>query len=191
MKTVRLVPYTPDINTFIMGWAEKLENTEFFRRFPPKCDWLEASRMAQVFGNTWVLYEEEKPVGLVLLHSFDQFGRSCEFGLLVDFASSEHPHQTAHEATNQVCDYVFNYRNLHKIYMKILDNRDLLKTRLESVGFTHEATLRDSIFFNGEYRNEYLLGCLKLEFVQRTPGISYKDSKVRVAEAVKKVKESK
>lgn len=181
-----MVPYTPELNLAIAAWAQKPENAEFFRRYPPQCDWLEPMRMTQTFAGSWAIFEEDTPVGLVTVHSADPYARSCEFGVLIDAASSSHPHQTAHEITNQFCSYAFDYKNLHKIYMKILDSREGLKTRLEAIGFTCESILRDSIYFQGEYRNEFLLSCLKLEFVELSPAVSYEDSKTRAKEYVKK-----
>ena len=167
LKTVRLSAFRAENSQDIIRWAQKLQNAEFFRRCPPHMDWLDPERVMQLWGNSWIIYEEDTPVGIVILHSIDSYGRACEFGMLVDKESSHHYHKTAHQATNQLADYLFDYRNFHKIYVKILDSRDKLKDRLQRIGFTCEATLRDSIFFNGEYRNEYLMSCLKLEFIRK------------------------
>jgi len=164
LKLIRLAPYTPEIAPFIVKWAEKPDNAEFFRRVPPLSDWLSTAAITQLWQAAWVIYEDETPVGLLNLHSLDPYSRSCEIGILVDNEASSHRRQTVDAVTDQMADYLFNYKNLHKVYLKVLEGREKLVKILESKGFVSEALLRDSVFFKGEYRNEYLLSCLKLEY---------------------------
>jgi len=161
------MPYTPDIAEHIALWATKPSNAEYFRRSPPVQDWLRKDFIDQLFAGSWIIYEDDAPVGLLSMHSLDPYARSCEWAILIDKDSSAHSHNTAMEMIHQACEYSFNYKNLHKIYVKLLDHRDNLKLALESVGATLEVTLRDSVYFNGEYRNEYLLSMLKLEYKGR------------------------
>lgn len=164
LKAVRLAPYMPEIACVIARWASAPENAEFFRRVPPLCDWLAPAAIGTLWGTSWVVYEDDTPVGLLTLHSIDRYARSCEVGILVDSKDSSHRRQTVDAVTDQMADYLFNYLNLHKVYLKVLEGREKLVKLLESKGFQQEAVLRDSIFYSGEYRNEYLLSCLKLEY---------------------------
>ena len=163
-KAVRLAPYTPEIAAQIANWAQKPANAEFFRRIPPLCDWLSPEGIRQLWEGSWVVYEDDRAVGLLTMQGLDVYARSCEIGILVDNDSSAHRRVTVDQVTDFMADYLFNYRNLHKVYLKVLEGREKLVKILESKGFSQEALLRDSCFFKGEYRNEYLLSCLKLEY---------------------------
>lgn len=163
-KQVRLAPFTSEVIPAIARWAEKKENAEFFRRTPPPQDWLSSLGIQNLWQNVRIIYEDEMPVGMLTVTMHDQYSRAVEYGLLIDKEESSHKSFTALEVMRAACVYAFDYMNVHKIYVKLLDTRTGLKSRLEGLGFTTEALLRDSVFFQGEYRNEYLLSCLKLEY---------------------------
>lgn len=163
-KRIRLVPFTEDYVPSIVKWAENPSNSEFFRRCAPLRNWLDPNYALAMWRGTWVIVEDSEAVGILHMSLIDQFARSAEGSILVDKASSAHPHVTAQQAYREFLDYAFDYCNLHKVYVKILDSREQLKAIAEEFGFVCEAILRDSIFYKGEYRNEYLLSCLKLEY---------------------------
>lgn len=167
LKTIRLCPFRVEHAEHIARWAEKDANAEFFRRMPPIQDWLTPDLIKQVYGTAWVIYEDDMPVGLLTAFWHDQASRSVEYGILVDKEESNHKSSTATEIMHQALEYAFHYRNMHKVYVRLLEGREGLKAKLESLGFTTEATLRDSVYFKGEYRNEYYLSCLKLEYKGR------------------------
>lgn len=163
-NTYRLAPYVTGLEATIVAWYEKKENAEFFRRCPPICDWLTPQGVLTVLGTLWLVYENERPIGLAGLFSKDPYSRSCEFGLLIDNEATQSRSEAARSAFNQVCSYVFNYLNFHKISIKLMPWRTKLAKRIEEHGFTKECDLRDSCFFRGEYHSEMLYSCLKLEF---------------------------
>ncbi len=162
--TIRLSPYCKGMESTIVRWYEKKENAEFFRRCPPLCDWMSVEGLQTLFGSLWVVYENDVAIGLAGLFGKDPFSRSAEFGLLIDSEASTDRGYAARTCFNQVCDYVFNYLNMHKLSIKLMPWRTKLAQRIEEHGFTKECDLRDSCYFRGEYHSEMLYSCLKLEF---------------------------
>lgn len=162
--TIRMMPFTDQIAPYILSWASNKENVEFFRRCPPMCNWGTVELIRQLFGNMWVVYEEDQPIGLAGIFALDQYSRSCEFGLLIDKEHCTDRPRACNEICNQVGQYCFNYMNLHKVNVRVLPWRQTLAKYLEAHGFAKECDLRDSCFMNGEYHSEGLYSCLKLEF---------------------------
>lgn len=163
-STFRLTPYVSGMETTIVSWYDKKENAEFFRRCPPICDWLSTQGIQATFGALWVIFEEATPIGLAGIFNKDPFSRSCEIGLLVDKDSTTNKTAAVAAVTNLLGDYIFNYLNYHKVYIKLMPWREKLGKKIEAFGFSKECDLRDSCFFRGEYHSEMLYSCLKLEF---------------------------
>lgn len=161
---VRMLPYTDNIAPLILAWYEKKSNAEFFRRCPPAQNWGTPDLIRQIFGGMWIVYEDERPIGLTGLFNIDNYSRSCEFGMMVDKDSTEDRPRVCHAVCNQVGSYCFNYMNMHKVLVKIMPWRAGLEKYLQAHGFTKECDLRDSCYMNGEYHSEALYSCLKLEF---------------------------
>ena len=162
-----MAPVTAGVVPSIVQWAENTSNAEFFRRCPPLMNWLTPEAALSLWSTSWVILEDDTPVGLVTMCNLEQSSRSCEYGIMVDKEASSHPRLTIDTVYAEALEHAFDYCNLHKVYVKILDHRQGLQKIAEALGFSQEAVLRDSIFFNGEYRNEVLLSCLKLEFRRR------------------------
>jgi RimJ/RimL family protein N-acetyltransferase len=163
-----MAPVTAHVVPSIVKWAENPSNSEFFRRCPPLMNWLTPEVALALWGSSWVILEDDMPVGLVTMANLEQSSRSCEYGILVDKEASSHPRFTIDTVYHEALEHAFDYCNLHKVYVKILDTREKLAAIAASFGFSQEAVLRDSIFYKGEYRNEILLSCLKLEYRRRS-----------------------
>lgn len=163
-RTVRLSPMISDALPLIISWAEKPENAEFFRRFPPRCAWLNVEIAMTLFKDLWLVYEDSNCVGITGLYAFDHSGNSAEVCLLIDSEASAQRALTARLAGQEACEYGFGYLRLNKISSRILEHRSALGRRLEDNGFRLEGTLREAIEFQGQYITELLYGCLKHEY---------------------------
>jgi RimJ/RimL family protein N-acetyltransferase len=163
-KTVRLSPMISGALPLVISWAEKAENAEFFRRFPPLCAWLDPAIGFQLFKDLWLIYEDTTCVGITGLYAFDHAGNSAEVCLLVDNETSSQRALTARLAGQEACEYGFEYLRLNKILTRVLEHRRGLAARLEDNGFKLEGTLRENVQFKGQYVTELLYGCLKKEY---------------------------
>lgn len=163
-KVYRMAPFERSVAPTILQWYGKPENSEFFRRCPPACDWMTLDGMEKLFQTLWVVYEDGAAVGLAGLFNRDPYSRSVEVGLLIDKETVTDRDQAVRAIFHELCTYCFEYLNCHKVYIKIMPWRDKLAKRAETQGFTKECDLRDSCFFRGEYHSEMLYSCLKLEY---------------------------
>ena len=163
---VRLSPMISEALPLIISWAEKAENAEFFRRFPPMCDWVSWERAMLAFGQMWLVNEGDKIVGVAGLFSHDIFSHHADFGILVDNETSKQRSETCRQASFQVWEYGFNYLRLNKINIKILTNRSKLAKRMESCGFKLDGILRSNSYFQEQYVDEMFYSCLKSDYVR-------------------------
>jgi RimJ/RimL family protein N-acetyltransferase len=165
---VQLSPMISEALPLVLSWAKKPENAEFFRRFPPMCDWLCTNRALEIFKDAYLISESDRYVGLAVLHSADPYGHCVDVGLLVDTETSLQRSKTAITAGDQLCMYAFNFLRMHKVSSRILSHRLGLKAHLESSGFKQEGYLRESIWYNHKYHDEIIMSCLAVEFICRS-----------------------
>lgn len=163
-KSVILQPFSTEHASLLMQWASRSSNSEFFRRIPPLMNWATPEATLALWKGSWTILEDGRPVGIGIASFGTQADRSCEVGLMIDADASSQRSLTSALAMRQAFEYCFDYCNVHKITMRVLTTREGLKQNLLKLGCSVEATLRDSIFFQGEYHDEWLLSCLKLEY---------------------------
>lgn len=70
----------------------------------------------------------------------------------------------ATEATKAVIAYGFNKMNLHKVQICTKTINKPSKRVIEKCGFTHEGTLRDYFYMDGEYVGRLYFSMLRTEF---------------------------
>jgi RimJ/RimL family protein N-acetyltransferase len=113
-------------------------------------------------GANFVVYADDEPVGNIGLHEVnDQWG-TAEVGFWV--APDEQGNGYGREACELVVGYGFDQLRLAKITAEAYAFNDASQGLLESVGFTHEATLRDHAFVNGERVDLLVYGLLAEEW---------------------------
>ncbi|RQD82902.1 MAG: N-acetyltransferase, partial [Methanocalculus sp. MSAO_Arc2] len=64
-----------------------------------------------------------------------------------------------------LCNYAFNYLNIHKIYCKT-DNQYAARL-YEKVGFSHEGTLHEHAFHYGKYIDKFVYGLLSRDYLKK------------------------
>lgn len=165
-RKIQYSPVTSYTLPHIVEWAEKPANAEFFRRMPPLNTWLEPERALKLWqaAAAHIIFEDNTPVGMIVSGFTDQASRACEIGMLVDKEASTHRHLTFLHIMHDFIKNAFDYYNLHKVFVRVLTHRTEMRKTLESFGSVCEATLRDSVFFNGEYHDEWYISLLKLEY---------------------------
>ena len=68
---------------------------------------------------------------------------------------------------NTILKFIFLELNFNRVETVILDKNILSKTMYESKGFVRESIMRKSAYKNGEYRNQYMYGLLKEDFIKK------------------------
>jgi len=66
--------------------------------------------------------------------------------------------------------YLFHARNLHRVALTVLAWNKRAIRSYRKVGFVHEGTLRDDVYYDGAYHDHLVMGILRPEFDARWGG---------------------
>jgi len=103
----------------------------------------------------------ETPVGTVSL-TVKAAGDRAELGYWI---APEHQGEGyGTEAAELLVDYGFRQRGFHRIEARVFEFNEPSQRLLDSVGFTHEGTHRESEFVDGEYQDTHWYGVLAEEW---------------------------
>lgn len=123
-------------------------------------EWIQS--LGDTDGVNFMIYTEETPVGNVGLRDRnDQWG-TAEVGFWV--TPDEQGNGYGTEACELVVGYGFDQLRLAKLTAEAYAFNEASRALLESVGFTHEATLRNQAFVNGERVDLTIYGLLAEEW---------------------------
>lgn len=70
----------------------------------------------------------------------------------------------ASEARRLILDYAFYELALNKVYSYVWTGNEKMKHINQKVGFKIEGTLRDDIYYQGEFRDKHIMGVLRDEY---------------------------
>ena len=93
-------------------------------------------------------------LGLVDLFDADFKNNNAGIGVLINKDSRNNGY--AKEALEIVIKYSSSYLNLHQLYCNIIEDNTLSINLFKKLGFKQVGLKKDWIYFNGEYKNEYL-----------------------------------
>lgn len=112
------------------------------------------------------LKENHKYIGNVILNEFDLLNRTaCSAILLGD--KEEWGKGFASEAIMQLLEYAFFHKNLHRVSALVLEENKASLRMHEKCGYVREGLLRQSVYKDGEYKNQVVLSILKEDFERR------------------------
>lgn len=96
----------------------------------------------------------------------DMLNRSCRSHILI--GDREYwGHGYGREALTEALEYMFKERNMHRIQAEILESNVASLKMHQKCGYKVEGLLRDSVFKNGKYQNQYVLSLLENEFFKQ------------------------
>lgn len=114
---------------------------------------------------------DETPVGHVSLTE-SQYGpsetsraRCAELAYWI--APEHHGHGYATDANETIIEYAFLDRNLRRLSAYPGSFNEASVALLESLGFQHEGTEREAVWYRGEYYDKLCYGLLRSEWQQR------------------------
>lgn len=96
--------------------------------------------------------DEEKHIGNIRLHSFSQFNKRVEVGILI-WDKREWGKGYATEALETLIDYIFNQLILHKICAEYYSVNKGSEKIFKKLGFKKEGIFKDHFIVNGKYVN--------------------------------------
>lgn len=68
------------------------------------------------------------------------------------------------EAMRLLLEYAFNYKNLRRLEAVVLEDNIGSRKMHEKLGYKKEGILRQSVYKNGQYKNQILYALLKTEY---------------------------
>ena len=106
------------------------------------------------------LDENDKHIGNVYMTNINEINRSCVSHVLI--GEKEYwGHGYAREALLLAIDYMFNERNIHRIQANVLVSNVASLKMHEKCGYKLEGTLREAVYKNGKYQDQYVLALVK------------------------------
>lgn len=109
--------------------------------------------------------ESKKLIGSCQLHSIQTVHRNAELQIRIGDVQ-ERGRSYGTDALKLLLDFAFKDLNLHRVYLHVFSSNDTALHVYKKLGFTHEGTLRQSAFINGNYVDVFVMGLLQSEFLQ-------------------------
>ena len=169
-NSIRLRALTMDDARITWKWRnqEEVRNDFSGHPFPVSYEeelaWYEKNIKVN-FPNTSFGVEEVKAsslVGMTFLKNINMIFRHAEFSILIDSAQKGKGY--GKEACYKTLEFGFRHLGLNKIYLKVrTDNTSALRI-YEACGFKVEGTLREDIYKQGKFADQFYMVILVSEF---------------------------
>lgn len=109
------------------------------------------------------LVEGEKLIGLSFLKNIDLLNRKAEFAIFIG-DDCERCKGYSLEATIKTLIFAFNHLGINRVYLFVMNNNIASINLCKKAGFKEEGKLIKSVFKNGKFYDEIVMGILKEEF---------------------------
>lgn len=110
------------------------------------------------------LLNSGKYIGNITLQAINMLNRSARMPILIG-DKSEWNKGYGTEAIMMMLEYAFLERNLNRIFSHVLEGNINSVRMHEKCGYVREGTLRQSVYKNGEYKDQILMSVLKADFL--------------------------
>ena len=150
----------------IQPWVNDPELTRNLLLFRPMSRQAEEDYVARVNADehsvaTLIATRDgDRPVGLCSLKGIDLRNRNAELGILVA-PKDEWGKGYGTEATRLIVGYGFDTLNLHRVYLKVVEENERALRSYLRVGFRKEGVLRDEMYKGGRYLSTVVMSILR------------------------------
>lgn len=158
---IQFKPVNQELVLQLPKWAARPDLQDYFRAWPALLDWDRPDLITQRLEWAYAIYEDSVLIGLIQLCYPNAKAKTIEYGLLIDNQTCSDRIAASWEAERLIREYVFNVLDYNKIYVRILENRKTLLSRLLYLGYCLEGTLKQSTKIGDTYHNELLLAKFK------------------------------
>lgn len=122
-------------------------------------------------GSVYLLAcDEETPLGMASLTPYQYGPDATTTARCMELSAYLAPEYQGNgygsDTVETMVDYAFVERNLHRVAARVGEFNAPSKTVLESLGFTREGTLREEMWYRGEYYDKHWYGMLREEWQQ-------------------------
>lgn len=163
---ITLRPFNSSDGATWHKWYHNKKLSRFFRGFITGMS-IEQARSAPSFMQAHILMafnEVNDCVGAMTFADSDRVVRSYRAGLLVDPEFQKIG--IGKQISEQGIEWAFETMNAHKIWAEILEDDSRLLHGSGFAGFQVEGTKRESIYFEGVFKNETLISLLHSEYLE-------------------------
>lgn len=101
-----------------------------------------------------------KIIGYTSVSDINHYNKSC-FWSGIKIHPDYHRKGYAFQTAKLILDFVFNEMNMERFTGECLEEHIAAKKLMEKAGFKIEGLLRNSVFKNGKYNNQYIFSILK------------------------------
>ena len=107
--------------------------------------------------------EKDIYIGNIYLTGIDYLNRKAQTQILI--GNREYWNNGyGTEAMRLLLEYAFNYKNLRRLEAVVLEDNIGSRKMHEKLGYKKEGILRQSVYKNGQYKNQILFALLKTEY---------------------------
>jgi RimJ/RimL family protein N-acetyltransferase len=121
----------------------------------------DSSRIDQII----CLQENNQPIGDVSMMDIDHQNRSAVVRISI-FKREYWGNGFGTVAMSLLLNFGFGIINLHRVGLDVFSYNIRGIKAYEKLGFKQEGTIRDALYYDGEYHDSILMGVLKSEFVR-------------------------
>jgi len=107
--------------------------------------------------------EDDSLIGFCMVAFIDDYNRSCKFGITIG-EKDQWGKGYAKEVVNEIVRYCFEDLNMNRIGVEIYAFNDRSIKLFEALGFKREGIIRECVYKNEKFEDEYLYGLLKSEW---------------------------
>lgn len=112
-------------------------------------------------GAQFLVRHDDRSVGFVTLYDLDWRARNAEISYLI--RPEEQGNGYATEAVDVCLSYAFDELGLQKVYAVVREGNEGSIQVLDAFGFEREGVLRNELYVNDEFIDEYRFGLLASE----------------------------
>ena len=166
-----------DVSGPYLDWLNDYEVTRYLETgsFPTTEDALQKYvRTIQTPNNVMLAIIEKESgahVGNIKLGSIQGTHRRADVGILIGDKRAWGKGY-GHEATELMLEYGFRRLNLHKITLGVYADHEGAVKSYQKLGFAIEGTLREHLFRDGTFHDEYVMGILRADYEKMREGKS-------------------
>lgn len=107
----------------------------------------------------FIIVSNDVPIGSVYLQNIDNFHKKAEYGIFI--GSQEGCGKgIGTVVAKYILKYAFEEMQLHRVYLRVLENNIRAIQCYEKAGFCREALLVDDVQINGKYQNIVIMAAL-------------------------------
>lgn len=104
----------------------------------------------------------QEKIGYVRMDEIDKINRSIRVGL--DIHKNYRGQGYGKKTMKAVLKYCFDYINMNRVWLLVLDSNSRAKHIYESCGFKVEGTMRQAIYREGKYHDYVMMSILREEY---------------------------